>query len=179
MGEMLLSRTSPLASVRPYKADGIAIAEAPDFAITQVAGFGKPFEKALATAMGKLPKSVGVAVAHDGRLLLRIAPEQFWIIGPVGDAIALPAECLVTPLTSARCRIALTGAKARQVLSRCAPIDFHHDAFKPDQFGMTGIHHTPVTIHCIRDDTFHIYALRTFAVSVWEWVVDAAQGLET
>ncbi len=39
---------------------------------------------------------------------------------------------------------------------------------------MTGIHHTPVLIHCTGENSFHIYALRTFALSLWEWLVDAA-----
>jgi sarcosine oxidase gamma subunit len=34
-----------------------------------------------------------------------------------------------------------------------------------------------VLIHCTSDDTFHVYALRTFALGVWEWLVDAAEGL--
>jgi sarcosine oxidase gamma subunit len=34
-----------------------------------------------------------------------------------------------------------------------------------------------VTIHCIADNSFHIYALRTFALNVWEWLCDIAEGL--
>jgi methylglutamate dehydrogenase subunit D len=49
--------------------------------------------------------------------------------------------------------------------------------FKPGQFVMTGFHHTPVTIHCIGDNSFHIYALRSFALTVWEWLCDAAEGV--
>jgi sarcosine oxidase gamma subunit len=35
-----------------------------------------------------------------------------------------------------------------------------------------------VTIHCIGENSFHIYALRTFALNVWEWLCDVAEGLE-
>ena len=83
----------------------------------------------------------------------------------------------MTPLSSARCRIKVEGEKARAVLARAAAVDFSAKAFKPGQFVMTGIHHTPVLIHCTTADTFHVYALRTFALGVREWLVDAAEGL--
>jgi methylglutamate dehydrogenase subunit D len=57
-------------------------------------------------------------------------------------------------------------------------IDFDAAHFKPGHFVMTGIHHTPVTIHCVSENSFHIYALRTFARNVWEWLCDVAEGLD-
>jgi sarcosine oxidase gamma subunit len=39
---------------------------------------------------------------------------------------------------------------------------------------MTGIHHTPVLVHCTNENRFEIYALRTFALSVHDWLTDAA-----
>jgi heterotetrameric sarcosine oxidase gamma subunit len=90
----------------------------------------------------------------------------------------LPPECLVTPLSSARCRIRVEGDKARTgaIPGRTA-VDFDAKAFKPGQFVMTGIHHTPVLIHCVEADAFHVYAMRSFAQAVWEWLTDAAEGL--
>ena len=32
-------------------------------------------------------------------------------------------------------------------------------------------------VGCVGDDAFHVYAMRTFALAVWEWLVDAAEGL--
>jgi sarcosine oxidase gamma subunit len=31
-----------------------------------------------------------------------------------------------------------------------------------------------VLVHCVGENRFEIYALRTFAVSVYEWLADAA-----
>jgi sarcosine oxidase gamma subunit len=39
---------------------------------------------------------------------------------------------------------------------------------------MTGIHHTPALVHCTSENRFEIYALRTFALSVHDWLTDAA-----
>lgn len=176
MPDVMLKEISPLASVSAFAADGIAIVEEGGFTLTQVAGFEKAFEKDLAAAIGKLPAKVGATHVNDICTVMRVAPQQFWCIGAAALP-ELPASCLVTPLSSARCRIKLDGEKARTVLSRAAAVDFGAKAFKPGQFAMTGIHHTPVLIHSTAADTFHVYALRTFALGVWEWLVDAADGI--
>lgn len=176
MPDVVLKEISPLASVSAFASDGIRIVEEGGFTLTQVAGFGKAFEKDLAAVIGKLPAKVGVAQVNDFCTVMRVAPQQFWCVGTAALP-ELPDTCLATSLSSARCRIKLEGEKARTVLSRAAAVDFSAKAFKPGQFVMTGIHHTPVLIHCTSDDTFHVYALRTFALGVWEWLVDAAEGL--
>ena len=45
------------------------------------------------------------------------------------------------------------------------------------QFALTGIHHTPVLVHRSGEQRYEIYAMRTFALSVWEWLSDAALPL--
>ncbi len=176
MPEVTLAARSPLATVSAYAAPGISIFEDGNFTLTQVAGFGRGFEKPLAEAVGKLPLKVGIANSTDAFTVMRIAPQQFWCMGDHASA-GLPSECLVTPLSSSRCRIKIEGEKARILLSRCAAVDFDERSFKPGHFVMTGIHHTPVLIHCIEAHAFHLYAMRTFALGVWEWLVDAAGGL--
>ena len=61
MAEIMLDARSPLASASAFDAPGISIREEGGFTLTQVAGFGKAFEKALATEAGKLPAKVGTA----------------------------------------------------------------------------------------------------------------------
>jgi methylglutamate dehydrogenase subunit D len=166
----MLDVVSALAGVQPVVVNGVALAEAPDFTLTQIAGSDKDLKK----AVGKLPAKVGVATASDGRTLLRTGPKQILVLGVPPEAAT---GCYITPLSSGRTRIALSGKAARDVLSSCAAIDFHPSEFKPGQFVLTGIHHTPVLIHCISEEAFHIYALRTFALTVWEWLEDAAKGI--
>jgi methylglutamate dehydrogenase subunit D len=168
----MLDVVSALAGVGAIVVNGVSISEATDFTLTQVAGADKDLKKTL----GKLPMKIGVALEHDGNTLLRIGPKQIWVLGVPPEAAT---GCYITPLSSGRTRIALSGVDARDVLSSCAAIDFHPAEFKPSQFVLTGIHHTPVAIHCIGEDEFHIYALRTFARTVWEWLGDAAKGLPT
>jgi sarcosine oxidase subunit gamma len=142
----------------------------------QYAGFGKPFERALAGALGKLPKDVGRAIENNGRTIMRTGPDQFWVVGPEQDDLAasLDRQIIVTPLSHSRSRIVLDGAPARDVLAKGIALDFHVEAFKRGMFAMTGLHHTPVLLHCVAEDRFEIYVMRTFAMSVWNWLADAA-----
>jgi methylglutamate dehydrogenase subunit D len=165
----MLEAQSPLGPSAHFDREGVTLSEASDFTLTQVAGEDKVLKKAL----GKLAAKVGTVLEHDGRTLFRIGPKQHWVLG---EAVAASEGVYVTPLSSGRIRIVLEGARAREVLARCALIDFDATQFKPGQFVLTGIHHTPVTIHCIGDNSFHIYALRTFALNVWEWLCDAAEA---
>ncbi|MEO6609737.1 MAG: sarcosine oxidase subunit gamma family protein, partial [Aestuariivirga sp.] len=103
-----------------------------------------------------------------------VGPSQYWAVGPAPDT----KGCFLTPLSSGRSRFVIEGVQARDVLASCAAIDFSPDAFKPGSVAMTGIHHTPVLIHCVSENTYHVYAMRSFALSVYEWLCDAAVGLE-
>ena len=107
---------------------------------------------------------------------MRTGENQFWIIGPENDDIATKLRdiAILTPLSHSRTRIFIEGAPARDVLSKGIPLDFHPTVFKPGMFAMTGIHHTPVLVHCVSENRFEIYALRTFALSVYDWLTDAA-----
>ena len=162
----MLNRSSALASAKSFIGDGLNIVEASGFILTQYAGSEKELKKAL----GKIPSRVGVALEHNGQTQMRITPTQIWLIGGPLKTDA----CITTPLPSSRTRIALEGKNARSVLAKLSAIDFHPKHFKSGMFVQTGIHHTPALIHCTGENTFHIYALRTFALSVWETVTDAA-----
>jgi heterotetrameric sarcosine oxidase gamma subunit len=162
----MLKRSSALTSAKPFTSRGLNISEAPDFALTQYAGAEKDLKKAL----GKIPMRVGLALNHEGRTQLRINPTQIWLIGEPVNTDA----CISTPLSSSRTRIAVEGEHARAVLAKLSAVDFHPKEFKVDMFVQTAIHHTPALIYCLEENAFHIYAMRTFGLSVWEALTDAA-----
>jgi methylglutamate dehydrogenase subunit D len=172
----MLERVSALASAHPYKSCVLTIAEDRGFTLTQAAGLSAEFEKKLAGLAGELPAKVGKAVESGGCTLMRIGPAQFWIVGSDGDDLAprLARLCAATPLSHSRTRILLEGVPARAVLAKGIPLDFHDSAFTPGSFALTGLHHMPLVVHCAGPDRFHLYAMRTFALSVWEWLTDAA-----
>ena len=173
----MLERRSALASARPYVSAKLAIAERPGFTLTQVAGLDAGFEAKLSAVLGTLPQKVSLAEVNGERTLFRIGPAQFWIVGPEKDET--PAQlnglCAVTPLSHSRVRIAISGAPAREVLAKLIPVDLHAQVFTPGSVALTGLHHTPVTVHCTGEHAFDIYAMRTFALNVWDAVTDAAR----
>jgi methylglutamate dehydrogenase subunit D len=158
----MLKASSALLSAKPYVSNVLTIVEAPDFTLTQFAGSDKDLKKAL----GKLPARVGIVQAN----FMRVSPTQIWSLNETVEA----PNCFITTLSSSRTRIEISGAPARDVLAKCAAIDFHKDEFRPGTFVMTGIHHVPVLIHCVAGEIFHLYVLRTFALSIWDHVTDAA-----
>lgn len=172
----MLERISALATAKPYKSSVLTIAERAGFTLTQLAGLDGDFERKLSAVIGTLPQKVGVSQHNGERTMLRIGPSQFWVVAPERDdmASALQGQCAVTPLTSSRVRITLEGAPVRRVLEKLMPVDFHPSVFTPGAFALTGLHHTPVTVLCTGDNAFDIYAMRTFALNLWEVVTDAA-----
>jgi sarcosine oxidase subunit gamma len=112
---------------------------------------------------------------------MRVGPEHFWIVGPESDDLAArlsqavaPTVGSVLPLSHSRTRIFIEGPAAREVLTKGIPLDFHAGVFKVGQFALTGLHHTPVLVHRVAADRYELYAMRTFAHSIWEWLTDAA-----
>ncbi len=168
----MLDRRSALSLAKPYASPVLQIGEARGFSLLQAAGPAK----AISPITGKLPTKVGMALEADSRTLMRTGENQYWIIGPENDAIAakLDGIAILTPLSHSRTRIFIEGTPARDVLSKGIPLDFHPTAFNPGTFAMTGLHHTPVLVHCTNENRFEIYALRTFALSVHDWLTDAA-----
>jgi heterotetrameric sarcosine oxidase gamma subunit len=162
----MLEASSALASAKSYASENLKIEEAPDFSLVQYSGSEKDLKKAL----GKLPV---IGVAQNG--LMRVSPTQLLQLDrhsreSGNDGVGV----FTTELSSSRTRIEISGAPARHLLAKCAAIDFHASAFKSGTFVMTGIHHVPVLIHCVEADTFHIYVMRTFALSIWDTITDAA-----
>ena len=171
----MLERRSALASAQPFAWAALTLGEVRDFTLTQVAGFGG-FEVDVAAIACTLPPSNDQTVESNGRTIFRTGPQSFWFVGLENDDLAakLAGKAIVTPLSSSRTRISIEGRAARDVLRKGIPIDLHESVFTPGKFAMTGVHHTPILLHCLAEQRFELYAMRTFALNVWEWLEDAA-----
>jgi heterotetrameric sarcosine oxidase gamma subunit len=164
---------------------GLKLGELRGWSLVQAVGFpteAAAFETALRSLVGAgLPAKVGEAVTAQGRTLMRVGPEQFWILGPEQDDLAqklsqavAPSVGSILPLSHSRTRIFIEGTAAREVLAKGIPLDFDAGVFKTGQFALTGLHHTPVLVHRTGADRYEIYAMRSFGHSIWEWLTDAA-----
>ena len=172
----MLERQSALATAEPFSWAALTLGEVRGFTLTQVAGFDKAFEAGVAEVTGPLPLTNDAAAISNGRTIFRTGPLAFWCVGPENDDLAwrLAGKAVLTPLSHSRTRISVEGSAARKVLLKGIPIDLHESVFTPGKFAMTGLHHTPVLLHCVSANRFELYAMRTFALDVWEWLEDAA-----
>jgi heterotetrameric sarcosine oxidase gamma subunit len=131
-----------------------------------------------------LPDSSVCAAAAGDHLIMRIALDQYWVLSGGGDsglearlrsAIPTDAGC-VTSLEGARTRLLIEGRAARALLSRLVAIDLHPTVFPINGFAQTGIHHVGGLLLRANEDRYEFFALRTFAASTWEVLLDAAHS---
>ena len=131
---------------------------------------------------GSLPDSPVRAAILGDRLMMRIAPDQYWILGGesgldarLRGAIPADAGC-VTSLHQARTRLLIEGPAARALLSRLVRVDLDPTVFPVLGFAQTGIHHVAGLLFRASEDRYEFLALRTYAASTWEVLVDAARS---
>jgi len=189
----MLERNSAIAAGlaraprNPNDQSGCRLGEMRGWSLLQVAGFRGSFgaaERAIATCCGvAVPATIGPVARAGGLLIMRTGPEQIWLIGP-GDTLAeepalrsviVPGIGVLTPLSHSRTRIFIDGPRARNVLAKGIAIDLAADRFAVDHVAMTGLDHTPILLHRAASNRYELWAMRTFALSLWEWLTDAAQ----
>jgi sarcosine oxidase subunit gamma len=162
---------------------GKVTGEVRGWALVQAAAFHSThaeFREAMRSVLGAdLPAAVGKVIRTNGRMLLKTGAEQYWIIAPEADELVpaiAPQMGAITSLSHSRTCMYIEGPQAAAVLAKGVPLDFHPEVFRVDHFALTGIHHTPVLIHRSAQNRYEIYALRTYALTVWEWLTDAANS---
>jgi methylglutamate dehydrogenase subunit D len=127
------------------------------------------------------PTRVGVAVMRRGLQWFKTGAARFWIVagteeGALQDLAAAmaPTLCASTWLSHGRTCIFIEGEAARDLLARGVGIDLHPDVFEIDHYALTALQGAPVMIHRCDAGRFHLYVMRSFALAIWEWLIDAA-----
>jgi sarcosine oxidase subunit gamma len=186
----MLERTSAiavnLAAGGRDGADGrrlLAIGEVRGWHLVQLGVFaGREAEFAAAVdpiIATPLPQSGAVSSSGRARVY-SIARDQYWVVGAdaaLADelgAVVDPAVGTVTSLSHGRVRIAIRGRAVRAMLAKLLSTDLDPAVFTVGQALQTGLHHTGVLCERSAEDRYDLYVLRTYAVSAWECIVDAA-----
>jgi len=132
---------------------------------------------------GPLPDSPARAGVAGNHLIMRIAPDQYWMLGGESglDArlrSAIPADAgSVTSLDGARTHLFIEGPAARAFLGQLVPIDLDPTVFPVHGFAQTGIRHVAGLLFRASEERYELLALRTFAAFTWEVLLDAARPL--
>jgi heterotetrameric sarcosine oxidase gamma subunit len=176
----MAERASPFAEPVTGDRAGITLSAPPRGSLWQVACWPDSFaaiEKALATACGcGAPAPGRVAETDDGRLLIRIEPLKWWIIGPDG------ADCPHCPgpdqgawldLSHDQVAVAVEGEDAPELMKRLVSLDLRETAFPDLSFATTQMHHMITRVlRRDRDDgpRYQIMVMRSYADNLREIV---------
>lgn len=145
------------------------------------AGTAAGFAAAARVALGQeLPVSATEAAQAGPDVVLRISPDQYWILAedakrPGALALAISIEVgTVLDLSASRTRIVVEGADARALLMKLVPLDLHPSAFPVGRFAQVGIHHVGGLLYRTAANRYEFFALRTYGATIWESIADAA-----
>lgn len=116
-----------------------------------------------------------------------MSPDELMITGPYAEARAMVARLdealadephLAVDVSDARQVYRLTGAAAREILAKGAPVDLHPGAFGVGDFRRTRLGPVAVAISQIADspDQFELICFRSYAEYVWRWLTASAKS---
>lgn len=142
-------------------------------------------EQAIEAWLGAVPAKIATPNGTPHGLLIRTGPLSFWLLDDARGAsasrryetarAALPGATIpVIDLSSSRTRLYIEGKSAAEVLLKGILIDLALKSFPIGSVALTGVHHTPILLHRTASDRFEIFAMRTFALTAFEWLTDAA-----
>jgi sarcosine oxidase subunit gamma len=165
---------------------GIILCERPNLSIVQVAAYADTAERTrtvVQSLVGAVPPSEpNRSVTVELTQICWIGPYKWWIIETdrrsLAESIAreLGDGAAVTAQGHGRSCVRLSGLSARDLLAKGCTLDFHPGKFSAGHCAQTNLGHVNALIMCIDDEpTFDLFVMRSFAVSFWEWMTDAAQ----
>lgn len=139
------------------------------------------FREGVQAATGlALPLTANRVTAANQRKAIWLGPNEWWIQGPAGSEGEI-AESLrralagqhvaITDVSESRTSIRVAGPRARDLIQKGCPIDFHPRAFGPGQAVQSGLAGANVVIEQIDDQpSYDIYVLNSFADHLWRWL---------
>ncbi|WP_118134861.1 sarcosine oxidase subunit gamma [Oceanicella sp. SM1341] len=116
--------------------------------------------------------------------VLWMSPDELMLICEAGEAAGIAAgiterlageHFLALDLSSARSRFRISGAGAREVLAKGAPVDLAPRAFGPGDLRRTRLGSVAVAFWCTGPDMFELICFRSVADHVYEWLCLAAR----
>ncbi len=137
---------------------------------------GPSSELALATAITLFAGAVFSAAVWF------VGPDKIWVTASYADALGAmlgklwpTSKAVVTELGHSRTIIRVSGPNARELIARFLAIDLDPAVFPAGRVTAAGLHGLGVTLHHVSDGTYDLYLPRTFALSLFEGIVEIAE----
>ncbi|MFD1704027.1 sarcosine oxidase subunit gamma [Methylopila henanensis] len=183
MAEPLVARSA----LRPHVAPNVSAAGAPGVTLREVENLTLASVAALRGREAELVQAVRAAYGLDlptGPARVASGEVAFVGAGPgkwlavssaPTDFSTLPAA--VADQSDGRTVLRVSGPKARETLATLIQLDLHPRTFGPGDAAMT--HAASIAVHLWQVDdapTYEIATFRTFAATLWRWIVEAGQA---
>jgi sarcosine oxidase subunit gamma len=177
----MAERRSALMQLEPPERSDARLTEVRPLSILQVQAWPETNERVrgrIAELLGLDAPAIGQAVATSDLTVAAPAPGRYVMAGNQDDlaeriAGALPpGDAAITDLSHGRAVLKLEGEGAAAILQTSVLVDLTRDAFPPGRVAETPIHHVNVLIHRRSETAFEVWAPRSFALSLAEWLLD-------
>lgn len=173
----MVDRSSPFTAPVNAARAGLTLSTPDRGSLWQIACWPESFdavEKSLAMACGcPAPAPNRVSVTADDRLLIRVEPLKWWVIGPDGADCPLqpePDQGAWIDMSHDQASIAVEGEDAAELLRRLVSIDLRDSAFGDLSFATTQAHHMITRV--LRRDAavprYEVMVMRSYADDLHE-----------
>lgn len=136
----------------------------------------------LAKALNANIPTAGKSTQDNSHRVIWLAPGRWMIVGKdgaYGDTATMlmssSETAAINDVSSSKTVIRVTGSNVRDMLAASCTIDLHPSVFTPGMSATTDLDHVVVTMDCLDADTFDLYVSRAYAVSFWEWLIEASE----
>ena len=144
------------------------------------------FLSAVGAGLGvALPLEPNTTAQDGSTTALWLGPDEWLVTAPPGEEqVLVPAlrstlgdrHAAAVDLSESRTVIAVSGAKARDLLAKGCTLDLHPRAFPVGACAQTGLARAGVLLHLVNEaPTFEITIPRSYADYLWAWLADAAR----
>ena len=146
------------------------------------------FRRAVEAASGlPLPEPGRESLDADGFGWYWMAPDELLLRLPLDAAgsalVALEAATgsfhrLLAEVSDTRAFFRISGAGAREVLAKGAPVDLHPEVFRPGMFRRTHLAGVAAafSLRAVEPDRFELFCARSPSRYLGDWLVHAARG---
>lgn len=167
---------------------GIVLAERRPLAAVQVASRaedGTAVRQAVVSALGVAPDAAANrAVIRGPTTILWVGPGRWLVVesehagrhlASLLSAALAGTPAAVTDLGNGRTTLRLAGPRGRDLLAKGSAIDFHNRAFPVGACAQGLLGHVGALFHAVDDSpAFDIHIARSYARTVWEWLIESA-----
>jgi sarcosine oxidase subunit gamma len=129
-----------------------------------------------------LPTTPNTVWEGSSRAVLWLGPDEWLVLGPPGAGPDIVAELeaalddphrSVVDVSANRVALELSGARAKEVLSKGCAIDLHPQSWKPGMCAQSMLARAQAILH-ERSDTTGILVRPSFADYLVDWLIDAS-----